>query len=131
MPIVSSKELVKTAKSEIRTLSRDEVSEMKDEDRCVLVDIRDIRELEREGRIPGAVHAPRGMLEFWIDPDSPYHREVFATEKTLVLFCASAWRSALATKTLQDMGVTDVAEMDGGFKAWKSEGRAVDEGDRS
>ena len=131
MPIVSSKELVKTAKSEIRTLSRDEVSEMKDEDRCVLVDIRDIRELEREGRIPGAVHAPRGMLEFWIDPDSPYHREVFATEKTLVLFCASAWRSALATKTLQDMGVTDVAEMDGGFKARKSEGRAVDEGDRS
>ena len=131
MPIVSSKELVKTAKSEIRTLSRDEVSEMKDEDRCVLVDIRDIRELERKGRIPGAVHAPRGMLEFWIDPDSPYHREVFATEKTLVLFCASAWRSALATKTLQDMGVTDVAEMDGGFKAWKSEGRAVDEGDRS
>ena len=131
MPIVSSKELVKTAKSEIRTLSRDEVSEMKDEDRCVLVDIGDIRELEREGRIPGAVHAPRGMLEFWVDPDSPYHREVFATEKTLVLFCASAWRSALATKTLQDMGVTDVAEMDGGFKAWKSEGRAVDEGDRS
>ena len=102
--------------------------ELQADDACLLVDIRDIRELEREGRIPGAVHAPRGMLEFWVDPESPYHRDVFATDKTIVLFCASAWRSALAAKTLQDMGLQNVAEMDGGFKAWKSENRSIDTG---
>ncbi len=125
MPIASSKGLVEAAKAAITTLSRDEVAQMTSDDACVLVDIRDIRELDRDGRIPGAIHAPRGMLEFWVDPESPYHREVFATEKTLVLFCASAWRSALAVKTLRDMGVERVAEMDGGFKAWQSESRPV------
>ncbi len=126
MPITSSKSLVEAAKAEITTLSRDEVAQLTSDDACVLVDIRDIRELDRDGRIPGSVHAPRGMLEFWVDPESPYHREVFATEKRLVLFCASAWRSALAVKTLRDMGVERVAEMDGGFKAWQSEGRPVE-----
>lgn len=126
MKIVSSKSLVDAAKAEITTLDRDTVARMRDEDTCVLIDIRDIRELEKEGRIPGAVHAPRGMLEFWVDPESPYHRTVFATDKTLVLFCAAAWRSALAAKTLQDMGLTTVAEMAGGFSAWKSENRDVD-----
>ncbi len=126
MPITSSKSLVEAAKAEITTLSRDEVAQLTSDDACVLVDIRDIRELDRDGRIPGSVHAPRGMLEFWVDPESPYHREVFATEKRLVLFCASAWRSALAVKTLRDMGVERVAEMEGGFKAWQSEGRPVE-----
>ena len=76
------------------------------------VDIRDVRELEREGVIPGAVHAPRGMLEFWVDPASPYHRDVFAQDKEYVLFCAAGWRSALATKTLMDMGMERVAHVE-------------------
>ena len=118
--------LVARAKSEITTLSADEAARLQAEDSALLVDIRDIRELDRDGRIPGAIHAPRGMLEFWIDPDSPYHKPAFATNKTLILFCASAWRSALAAKTLQDMGVRNVAEMDGGFKGWKDDGRPVD-----
>ena len=125
MPITPVKTLVERAKSEITTLSADEVTRLLAEDRALLVDIRDIRELDRDGRIPGAVHAPRGMLEFWVDPESPYHRVAFATDKTLILFCASAWRSALAAKTLQDMGVGNVAEMGGGFKGWKADGRPV------
>ena len=126
MAITPVATLVARAKSEITTLSADEAARLQAEDRALLVDIRDIRELDREGRIPGAIHAPRGMLEFWIDPDSPYHKPAFATNKTLILFCASAWRSALAAKTLQDMGVPNVAEMDGGFKGWKADGRPVD-----
>jgi rhodanese-related sulfurtransferase len=88
--------------------------------------VRDIRELEKEGRIPGAVHAPRGMLEFWVDPASPYHRPVFATDATLVLVCAMSWRSALAAKALQDMGVENVADLDGGFDAWRAAGAPVE-----
>ena len=126
MAITPVATLVARAKSEITTLSADEAARLQAEDSALLVDIRDIRELDRDGRIPGAIHAPRGMLEFWIDPDSPYHKPAFATNKTLILFCASAWRSALAAKTLQDMGVPNVAEMDGGFKGWKADGRPVD-----
>ena len=126
MAITPVATLVARAKSEITTLSADEAARLQADDRALLVDIRDVRELDREGRIPGAIHAPRGMLEFWIDPDSPYHKPAFATNKTLILFCASAWRSALAAKTLQDMGVPNVAEMDGGFKGWKADGRPVD-----
>ena len=77
------------------------------------------------GVIPGAFHAPRGMLEFWVDPESPYHKPVFAQDKQLVLFCAAGWRSALATKTLQDMGLQRVAHIDGGFGAWKAAGAPV------
>jgi rhodanese-related sulfurtransferase len=85
-----------------------------------IVDIRDPRELEREGTVPGALLAPRGMLEFWVDPASPYFKPVFADEsKQFILFCGAGWRSALATKTLQDMGMTNVAHIDGGFTAWK------------
>ena len=87
---------------------------------AVFVDIRDIRELQREGKIKGAIHAPRGMLEFWVDPASPYHRDVFAQEKTYVLYCASAWRSALATQALQNMGMDNVCHIAGGFTAWKA-----------
>ncbi len=86
-------------------------------DSAQFIDIGDIRELKREGRIPGAMHAPRGMLEFWLDPASPYHKLEFITDKKLMLFCAGAWRSALAAKALQDMGFKNIAEMDGGFSA--------------
>lgn len=88
-----------------------------------MVDIRDPRELEREGTVPGALLAPRGMLEFWVDPDSPYFKPVFADEgKEFVLFCGGAWRSALAAKALQDMGMTNVAHVEGGFGAWVKAG---------
>jgi rhodanese-related sulfurtransferase len=93
----------------------------------VLVDVRDVRELEREGVIPGAVHAPRGMLEFWFDPTSPYHREVFSQDKEFVLFCAAGWRSALAARTLMEMGLLRVSHIEGGFEAWKAAGAPVAE----
>ena len=125
MGITPVKELVAAAKREIRSLSTEEAQAMAQAGNALLVDIRDPRELSREGRIEGAFHAPRGMLEFWIDPASPYFREALATSKTLILFCASAWRSALSAKTLQDMGVSNVAEMEGGFSAWKKEGRPL------
>lgn len=91
----------------------------------VFVDIRDPRELERDGMIPGALHAPRGMLEFWVDPESPYHKPVFASGKRFVFYCASGWRSALATDTLQAMGLAPVCHLGGGFKAWKEDGHPV------
>jgi rhodanese-related sulfurtransferase len=91
-----------------------------------LVDIRDPRELEREGTAPGCVHAPRGMLEFWVDPESPYFKPVFGDDsKEFVLFCGAGWRSALATKALVDMGMTNVAHIDGGFAAWKAQAAPI------
>ena len=90
------------------------------------MDIRDIRELHREGLIPGSYHAPRGMLEFWIDPESPYHKDIFTSGKRLVFYCASGWRSALATKTVQDMGLKNVCHIDGGLAAWRHEGGQVE-----
>ena len=125
MGIASAETLVNQAKAEITTLTRDEAEARVADGTGIFVDIRDVRELAKAGKIDGAIHAPRGMLEFWVDPASPYHREVFATDKTLILFCAAAWRSALAAKTLQDMGMTNVAEMDGGFSGWVEDGRAV------
>jgi rhodanese-related sulfurtransferase len=95
-------------------------------DAVTFIDLRDPRELEREGKIPGAVHCPRGMLEFWIDPESPYHRPVFAEKKKLLFFCAGGWRSALAAKTAQDMGLPDVAHLEGGFGAWREAGGPVE-----
>ena len=92
-----------------------------------LVDIRDIRELWREGAIPGALHAPRGMLEFWVDPASPYHKEAFASGKKFVFFCAGGLRSALAARAVQDMGLSPVAHMEGGFGAWKKADHPVEE----
>ena len=116
---VSVKQLVEQATAEITTLSVAAALEAQKDGIAILVDIRDIRELDREGRVPEAVHAPRGMLEFWVDPESPYHRDIFAQDdKTYVFFCAAAWRSALATKTLQDMGMSNVAHIEGGFSAW-------------
>ncbi|WP_029057527.1 rhodanese-like domain-containing protein [Stappia stellulata] len=121
------KALIEAANAEIETLSVAEAMALHGDPQVVFVDIRDIRELGREGRMPGAVHAPRGMLEFWVDPDSPYHKPVFGEDKRFVFFCAAGWRSALATKTVQDMGLTRVAHIDGGFGAWKAQGGPVDE----
>ena len=126
MAIKSVKDMVKAAKAEITTLSLEDTKAKADAGEALLVDIRDPRELAREGRIPGAYHAPRGMLEFWISPDSPYFKEALATDKILILFCAGAARSALSAKTLQDMGVENVAEMAGGFGAWREAGLPVD-----
>jgi rhodanese-related sulfurtransferase len=96
-------------------------------DDVVIVDIRDIRELEREGKIPGSFHAPRGMLEFWVDPASPYHKPIFAEDKTFVIHCASGWRSLLATDILQRMGLKPVLNLTGGFAAWKEAGGAIEQ----
>lgn len=126
MAITPVKTLVAAAKAAITTLEQDTAAEAVAAGRAVFVDIRDIRELERDGRLPGAIHAPRGMLEFWVDPESPYHKPAFATDKTLILVCAGAQRSALATKALQDMGMENVAEMAGGFSEWKKAGRPVE-----
>ncbi|MGI3187249.1 rhodanese-like domain-containing protein [Nioella aestuarii] len=126
MSKIPVKTLVAEAKAVIETISPADALAQAEAGEALLVDIRDIRELEREGRIPGAFHAPRGMLEFWVDPESPYHKPPLATDKTLVLFCASAWRSALSAKALQEMGVENVAEIDGGFSAWRAAGLPVE-----
>ena len=126
MAITPVKELVAEAKARIETMSVEEVRAARDAGAILMVDIRDIRELERTGRIPGALHAPRGMLEFWIDPESPYHNPALATDAKLVLFCASAWRSALAVDALQRMGVENIAEMAGGFTAWAEAGGDIE-----
>ncbi|EKV31703.1 Rhodanese-related sulfurtransferase [Caenispirillum salinarum AK4] len=112
-------QLVEEAEAEISTLSPAEAHAMMDDPDVQLVDIRDVRELDRKGMIPGALHAPRGMLEFWVDPESPYHKPAFATGQTFVLYCAGGLRSALAAKTLQDMGLAPVAHIGGGFAAWQ------------
>ena len=119
------RELVDEALTHIVTLSVDETRKLHDDANVVFVDLRDIRELEREGIMPGAFHAPRGMLEFWIDPESPYHKPVFAEPKKFVFFCASGWRSALAGKTAVEMGLKNVAHIHGGFGAWKKAGEPV------
>ncbi len=126
MPITPVQELVAEAKTKITSLSPEDAFAEANSGKALLVDIRDIRELEREGRIPDAFHAPRGMLEFWIDPASPYHKENLSTDRRIVLFCASAWRSALSAKALQDMGVEDIAEIEGGFSAWRDAGLPID-----
>jgi rhodanese-related sulfurtransferase len=122
----SAKSLVDEAMAQVRTYRAEEAMALHGHPGVQFVDVRDVRELEREGAIPGAVHAPRGMLEFWVDPESPYHRDVFAQEKEYVLFCALGWRSALATKTLMDMGLERVAHIEGGFEGWKRAGGPVE-----
>ena len=118
MNIKSSKTLVTEALSEIKTISPDEALSMMNEDKCNLIDIRDIRELERDGRLENSNHIPLGMLEFWLDPDSPYFKDgKLDMNKEMVLFCAGGMRSALAAKTLKDMGFEKVSHIDGGFGA--------------
>ncbi len=112
------KELCAEAEAEIETLSVEQVLALKGDPDVVLVDIRDIRELWRDGAIPGAIHAPRGMLEFWVDPESPYHREDFAAAKKFIFYCAGGMRSALAAQSVHRMGLAPVAHMAGGYSAW-------------
>ncbi len=127
MAKVGYKQMLLEARGRIENMAPlDAVALHGDED-VLFVDLRDVRELGREGRIPGAFHAPRGMLEFWIDPDSPYHKEQFSSGKRLVFYCASGWRSALAADTAQRMGVERIAHIDGGFKAWTEAGGEVEE----
>jgi rhodanese-related sulfurtransferase len=111
--------LIAQAMAQIETLPLEQAHRLLGDENVIFVDIRDVRELEREGMIPNAIHAPRGMLEFWVDPDSPYYKPVFGEGKRLVLYCASAWRSALAAEILQKMGVPHVCHLEGGFSAWK------------
>lgn len=123
----TAEDMVKAARARIREVTAAELRAM-DPDATVVVDVRDVRE-RAKGRIPGSVHAPRGMLEFWWDPASPYHRDVFAQPgKAYVLHCAMGWRSALAAATLQDMGF-DVAHLEGGLEAWVAAGGAVEADD--
>lgn len=119
---VGYRQLLEDANSSITTLEAAEVRPLQERGEILLVDLRDVRELERDGRIPGAFHCPRGMLEFWIDPESPYHKPVFAEPRRFVFYCASGWRSALATRTAQDMGLAPVAHLGGGFTAWREAG---------
>ena len=111
--------LIAQAMASIETVPLDKAQQLLANPNVLFVDIRDVRELEREGMIPNALHAPRGMLEFWVDPESPYYKPIFGEGKNLILYCASAWRSALATETLQKMGVPKVSHLEGGFSAWK------------
>ena len=120
------KALLAEAEARITTLDVTQASAMLGKDDVVFVDLRDPRELEREGCMPGAFHCPRGMLEFWIDPESPYSKPVFQQDKTFVFFCAGGWRSALAASTAQEMGLKPVAHIAGGFGAWKAAGAPVD-----
>ena len=115
---ISAKQLVENALKEIETISLDEAQKLLNDDNTVFVDIRDVRELYRSGKIPGALHAPRGMLEFWVDPESEYHRDIFSSGKKFVLYCAKSHRSALATLALQNMGLSPICHIDGGFEAW-------------
>ena len=123
-------QLVVEAEQEIETLSVEETIELKDDPNIQLVDLRDIRELWREGAIPEALHAPRGMLEFWVDPESPYHKEIYASGKKFIFLCAKGHRSALATLAVQNMGLSPVAHIEGGFTAWRDEGGPVEEKER-
>ena len=120
------RQMVDEAKSRITTLSLDEARARHDKGDAVFVDVRDVRELEREGMIPGAFHCPRGMLEFWIDPASPYAKPIFQEDKKFVFHCASGWRSALAAKVAQEMGLKPVAHMGGGFAAWRDAGGPIE-----
>lgn len=120
------RQLVEDAKKVIEEISAEEAIALQGDDGVVIVDIRDVRELHRDGKIPGAFHCPRGMLEFWIDPASPYHKDVFAQDKKYLFHCASGWRSALATEVAQRMGLKPVAHIETGFTGWKKAGGPVE-----
>lgn len=121
-----SMRLVAAAEAEVTTLTVEEAMEAQSTG-ALFVDLRDIREVKREGRIPDSYHAPRGMLEFWVDPESQYHHEALSSADRLVLYCNLGWRSALAAKTLQDMGLMNVAHLGGGMAEWRARGGPVEE----
>ncbi|MEX2470315.1 MAG: rhodanese-like domain-containing protein [Pseudohongiellaceae bacterium] len=120
------RELVAEAEAGVDALDPDEVRRRLAEPGTLLVDLRDVRELSRDGRIPGALHVPRGMLEFWIDPDSPYYRHEFDEAEALILYCNKGWRSALAAASLQAMGITAVAHLAGGMEHWQESGGEIE-----
>ncbi len=119
-------QLCAEAEAAIETWPVDKAMEHIEDDAVVFVDVRDVRELWREGTIPGALHMPRGMLEFWVDPESPYTRDIFQSDKRFVLFCNMGWRSALAAKAVQDMGLAPVCHIGGGFTAWREAGGPIE-----
>jgi rhodanese-related sulfurtransferase len=121
------KELCAEAEQEIETMTVEDVMAVRDRDDVVIVDIRDIRELWRDGTSPGALHAPRGMLEFWVDPESPYYRDVFGSGKKFIFYCAGGLRSALAAQSVHRMGLAPVAHMRGGYGAWVKAGGPTEE----
>ncbi|MCH8984520.1 MAG: rhodanese-like domain-containing protein [Acidobacteria bacterium] len=125
MTALTASTMVAEAKGRVENLTPEETAQELERG-ALVVDIREEDELRRDGRIPGAVISPRGMLEFWVDPTSPYHREEFQPDRRIVLYCASGGRSALAADTMQRMGYSQVAHMDGGLKAWKEQGRPVE-----
>lgn len=126
MPLkIGYQELVRRAEEEIETIEVTEAISQLDDENVVFVDLRDIRELYREGQIPGAAHVPRGMLEFWIDPQSPYHKPLFTQTKRFIFYCNLGWRSALAAQTAKRMGLENICHIAGGFEAWKAAGGAV------
>lgn len=119
------KDLLAEANAVVDTLSVAEAKEKAQDEAYVFVDLRDIREVQRAGMIPGAFSCPRGMLEFWIDPESPYHKPVFNQDKTYVFYCASAWRSALSARVAMEMGLAPVMHLEGGFTKWVEDGGPV------
>lgn len=122
---VSFETLLEEANAEIEVVSAQTLRGQIDEDDLVVIDLRDVRELEREGHLPGAVHTPRGMLEFWIDPTSPYAKPIFQEDKRFVFYCQSGWRSALACQVATRLGLQRASHLDGGFSAWKSAGGEI------
>ena len=117
--------MVAKARARITEIETPDLKEMLDDPNVVIVDIRDIRERQRSGFIPGSFHAPRGMIEFWVDPDSPYFKDIFAQDKKFIFHCASGWRSAITTATLQDMGF-EAAHLKDGFISWEKAGGPIE-----
>ena len=128
MKLKTSKQLVQEAMDKIKTITPSELKNLqKKNPDLILIDIRDIRELKKTGKILGAKHMPRGMLEFWLDPESPYYKKEISPDVTKVLYCASNWRSALATKSIQEMGFNNVCHVSGGFQAIVDEGYEIED----
>ncbi len=120
------KQMVDRAMSKVETISVDDAKALVGRDDVTIVDIRDVRELWRDGKIPGAYHAPRGMLEFWVDPESPYAKDVFQSGKRIVFYCAAGWRSALATEAAMELGLANTCHIGGGFGDWKKSGNEIE-----
>lgn len=119
-------QMVSEANEQVEEISVANALGLVKHENILFIDVRDIREVAKTGRVPGARHVPRGMLEMWIDPETPYHREFFAEDRKFIFYCASAWRSALAAKTAQDMGLTPVAHLEGGINAWIDAGGPIE-----
>ncbi len=124
---IGYKDLVAEAEQHIETITVEAALSSFDSPDVVFVDLRDVRELKREGKIPGAFHCPRGLLEFWIDAESPYYNKIFGEDKRFIFYCNLGWRSALAADVAQKLGLKSVCHIDGGFEAWKNAGGAVEE----